>query len=267
MPIDTVIHTNQYSIDRVLQAGLPVLLVFWRADVPQSVEMDKTLDDLARAFAGRALIAKIDAAAEQPLLERFNIRLLPSLVAVQRGKTEAVLAGRVADTDVRAWLNYLVQGGARPPVTSGPGAPAAASGPIYTNGRSSHGSTAGATTGSTAGRAASDSTSSSGQPVTLTDANFQQVVSGPGPVLVDFWAPWCGPCRMVAPSVEALAKEFAGRAVVAKLNVDENPMTASRYNIMSIPALFIFQNGQVVEQLIGAQPLPVLRAKLAQYVR
>ncbi|HXF64470.1 MAG TPA: thioredoxin [Caldilineaceae bacterium] len=268
MPIDTVIHTNQYSIDRVLQAGLPVLLVFWRADVPQSIELDKTLDDLARAYAGRALVAKIDAAAEQPLVQRFDIRLLPSVVAVKGGKTEAVLAGRVADSDLRAWLSYLVQGGARPPVTSGPGAPAAASGPIYTNGKGSHASTAGATTGSTAGRAASDSIkSSSTQPVTLTDANFQQVVSGPGPVLVDFWAPWCGPCRMVAPSVEALAKEFAGRAVVAKLNVDENPMTASRYNIMSIPALFIFRNGQVVEQIIGAQPLPVLRAKLAQYAR
>jgi thioredoxin 1 len=236
MPIDTVIHTNQYSIDRVLQAGLPVLLVFWRADVPQSAEMDQTLDELARAYAGRALIAKVDAASEHPLLQRFDVRLLPSIVVVQRGKTEAVLAGRVADSDLRAWLSYLVQGGARPPVTSGPGAPAATSGPIYTNGKGSHGSTTSATT---AGR--TSHTTSDGQPVTLTDANFQQVIAGPGPVLVDFWAPWCGPCRMVAPSVEALAKEFAGRAVVGKLNVDENPMTARRYNIMSIPALYLSQ--------------------------
>jgi thioredoxin 1 len=103
-------------------------------------------------------------------------------------------------------------------------------------------------------------------PQTITDANFDQVINSKVPVLIDFWAEWCGPCRMVAPSVEQLAQEFAGRAVVGKLNVDENPNTPRRYNIMGIPALYIFQEGQVIDQIVGAQPLPVLRQRLARAV-
>jgi thioredoxin 1 len=261
MAIDTVIHSNQHSIDRVLQTGLPVLLVFWRRDVPQSLELDPVLDQLAHELAGRALVVKIDAAAESPLLQRFDVRLLPSVVAVRQGKPEAVLPGRIADADLRAWATYLVQGGARPQPTRGPGVPAATSGPVYTNGRGNHTGAATARPAQPQGTRGGD-----GKPITLTDANFQQVVNGPRPVLVDFWAPWCGPCRMVAPSVEQLAQEFAGRAVVGKLNVDENPATAQRYGIQGIPALSIYKQGQVVDRLVGAQPLAVLRARLAQQV-
>jgi thioredoxin 1 len=185
-------------------------------------------------------------------------------VPVLKGQPLPVLAGRIDDSDLRAWMAHLVEGGPQPKTVAGPGMPATASGPLYTNGRGAGGATGSASSGASA---ATDRPTTGSHPLTLSDANFQQVVSGPGPVLVDFWAEWCGPCRMVAPSVDALAQEFAGRAVVGKLNVDENPKTAMRYNIMSIPALFIFKNGQVVEQVIGAQPLPVLRAKLAQYVQ
>ena len=104
------------------------------------------------------------------------------------------------------------------------------------------------------------------QPLTLTDAIFQQVVAGSRPVLVDFWAAWCGPCRMVAPHVEKLAQEFAGRAVVGKLNVDENPVTAQRFNVMSIPTLLIFKHGAVVDTIVGAQSLPVLQQRLSRWV-
>lgn len=257
MAIDSVIHTNQHSIDRVLQTGLPVMLVFWRQDAAPGDQTDALLEQLAKQYAGRALIAKVDAAAEPALVKRYSIQMLPSFVLTQAGKTEAVLAGRVADADLCAWLAYLVEGGARPAVTSGPGMPLAGTRPIYTNGHP--GPTPRPTQSAT-------SQTTAAAPITLTDSNFDQVISGPGPVLVDFWAAWCGPCRMVAPSVEALAKEFAGRAVVGKLNVDENPATAQRYNIMSIPALLIFKNGRVVDQIIGAQPLQVLRARLAQHV-
>ncbi|HRA66858.1 MAG TPA: thioredoxin, partial [Caldilinea sp.] len=98
-----------------------------------------------------------------------------------------------------------------------------------------------------------------------TDASFQQVINQSLPVLVDFWATWCGPCRMVAPSVEKLAQEFAGRAVVGKLNVDENQATAQRYQVMSIPTLIIFKNGQPVDQIVGAQSYQALQQRLSQF--
>ena len=89
----------------------------------------------------------------------------------------------------------------------------------------------------------------------VTDNNFQaEVIESSEPVLVDFWAPWCGPCRRLAPAVEALAGEYDGRATVAKLNVDENPNVPGRYMIRGIPTLLLFKNGAVAHQIVGALP-------------
>ena len=101
-------------------------------------------------------------------------------------------------------------------------------------------------------------------PTVLTDASFQQEVlnaSGP-PTLVDFWAPWCGPCRIVGPIVDQLAAESNGRYRIAKMNVDDNPMTASRYQIASIPTLLIFKDGAVIDRIVGAQPKQAIVARL-----
>jgi len=101
------------------------------------------------------------------------------------------------------------------------------------------------------------------KPVEVNDGNFDQMVlQSKTPVLVDFWAAWCGPCRMVAPIVEELAGEYEGKVTVVKLNVDENPKTASQYGVMSIPTLFIFKNGAPVSNIVGFRPKAELKRNL-----
>ena len=104
--------------------------------------------------------------------------------------------------------------------------------------------------------------------VEITDINFEQeVLQSQVPVLVDFWAAWCAPCRMIAPAVEALAKDYTGRAKVGKLNVDENMATPGKYNIRGIPALLLFKEGQVQDQIVGATSKENIQAMLDRHMQ
>ena len=100
----------------------------------------------------------------------------------------------------------------------------------------------------------------------ITDQNFQDIISGDRPVLVDFWAEWCGPCRLVAPHLEALATELPDKLTVAKLNIDDNPQSPATYGVMSIPTMILFKNGQEVQRIVGARPKAWLYKNIKEHL-
>jgi thioredoxin 1 len=102
---------------------------------------------------------------------------------------------------------------------------------------------------------------------TLTDSTFDEEIAGAGePVLVDFWAEWCGPCKLIAPVLEEIAGEQAGKLRIAKLNVDDNPAAARRFDVMSIPTLIVFKDGQPAKRLVGAKPKGALLEELSEFL-
>jgi thioredoxin 1 len=254
MAIDAPIHSNEANFQRVLNAGLPALVVLWRRDCAACEQLNPTLDRLAKAYAGKALVVKVNADEERGLAQKLGAGEFPGLFLFKDGKQVEKGAGAAPEADLAAWLEYLAGSGSRPPAPRGPVSSAAGRPtppPAPESGRAAAGP--GAATGVKAA------------PIVITDANFEQMVLRSNlPVLVDFWAEWCGPCKMIAPHVAALAQEFAGRAVVGKMNVDENPRVAGTYGIMSIPTLLIFKGGKVVDQIVGAQPAQALRQRLSR---
>ena len=255
MAIDAPIHTSEANLPRVINAGVPVALVFWRRDCAPCDQFAPTLDRLARNYAGKTLIVKVNVDDEAGLAKRYGVTQLPTIVFIKDGETQVLSVGAAPERDVAAWIDYLVNGSSAKPAT-----PTGASVPLA-------GAAARPQQPPRPPQPSQPPSASGAEPVILTDATFDKAINGSKvPVLVDFWAPWCGPCKMIAPAVADLAKEFAGRALVAKVNVDDNPAVAGRYGIMSIPSLLIFKDGQVVDQIVGAQPAQALRQRLARQV-
>lgn len=105
------------------------------------------------------------------------------------------------------------------------------------------------------------------QPVHVTDDGFENtVLKSVLPTVVDFWAPWCGPCRMVAPVLDKLAKEYAGKLLIAKVNTDENPQWSQKYNVQGIPTMLFISNGKIIHRQVGALPEPILREVVIQFL-
>ena len=102
--------------------------------------------------------------------------------------------------------------------------------------------------------------------ITATDQTFSELISGDKPVLVDFWAEWCGPCKMIAPLLDEIAGEYAGEITIAKLNVDENPQTAMAFDVMSIPTLIVYQGGAEKKRIVGARPKMALLQDLKEFL-
>ena len=105
------------------------------------------------------------------------------------------------------------------------------------------------------------------EPIHVTDAAFEQaVIKSKTPVVVDFWAPWCGPCRMIAPSLESLSAEFDGKIVVAKVNTDDNPEWAIKFGVQGIPTLLFVRGGEVVDRMVGAAPHPKIKERIEKLI-
>ncbi len=242
------IHVTDPAFKKVERSPIPVLIVFWKGNCPPCDRMEDALKHLAREFAGDVLVVRANVTDTPEAAHRYHIEAVPTVVLLKEGREVERIVGEVGEQALQQELEVLlgkrprsgtIRGGASVPLAGAQ--PRPGSGPQ--RGPSSH----------------------PDAPVVVTDATFQQLVLGSRiPVVVDLWAPWCAPCRMIAPVLEQIAREYAGKLLVAKLNVDENPRTAAMYGVRSIPTLLVIRNGQVVDRIVGALPGPVLRQRIRQ---
>ena len=229
MPVfDTPITIDDNSVQKVLGQKLPVVLYFYNQP---NAALDAAFNRAAKDHAGEILVTRIDVKSNPRTYADYGRPALPALLTLEAGEIES-RAGNIQPADVDEHVDFLLGLGPKPLETTAQANARAASGAA---------------------------------PFPVTDGSFAaEVLESSVPVLVDFWAPWCGPCHMVAPTLERLAQQYAGQIRIAKLNVDENPMMAQRYQAMSIPMLLLFKGGQPVGKLVGAHPQPNIEQLIRQ---
>ena len=234
---DAPIICNDQSLDRLLATKTPTLIIFWNGhNLPD--DLNQEMMGLAKERREQMIVAKVNAHENPQSTGRFAVRQMPLLIGIQDGEVVARVE-RPTTKDLREQAKVVIGEAPRPVQSAGE---SAASSPL-----SAKKNQPGAET----------------RPVHVTDATFEaQVLRSDVPVLVDFWAPWCGPCHMIAPVLDKLARDFAGRLRVAKVNVDESPHYAGVYGVQGIPTMLMVQNGVVKDRLVGALPELYLRQKV-----
>jgi len=259
------INVTDAAFERaVLQADRPVVAVFWSRQDARAERLRETLEATASHYAGQVRVARLEADDAPQTRARYDLDTLPQFLFFRDGRVVARVRGSPTEEMLRPWVDFLLGQGPQPDAHPGPQASSLHESQAHPGSQASSLHESQAHPGS---QASSLHGSQAVHPIIVTDADFDQVVLGAsGAVMVDFWATWCYPCQMLAPVVEQLAAEFAGRALVAKLDVDGNPAMAQRYDVRSIPTLIFFKGGQEVDRVRGAQPEEVLRERLERLV-
>ena len=217
---DTPITTNEQNLQKVLAQKLPVAIYLYNT---RQKSLEDVLAQQAKDNVGKLLIARVDVAENPHVHEQYGHPSLPALLTMNDGTLRSK-AEWVQPSDLREHIDYLLGRGPMPQMQPPPTPQAARS-------------------------------TVSAAPVHVTDSSFQQMVLNSDlPVLVDFWADWCGPCHMIAPHLDRMAGEFVGKVKIAKLNVDENPRISGQYGIQAIPTYITFKNGKQVARQSGADP-------------
>ena len=230
---DKTITVNDQTFEKwVLQSALPVALLFCTPKFSKCQKIEPLWQQLAQRYAGQVRVVQVVVDDNHKWARHYGVTHLPTTIWLRGGEEQQRQVGLPDMTELQERAEALLAN-RQPKVPK---------------------------------KAQASGLSSAKGPLKVTDATFANTLKDERPVLVDFWAAWCGPCRMIAPTLDKLAKELGDQVLITKLNVDENPRTSQQFRVMSIPTLLIFKGGRVVDTIVGVQPGPVLKRKLMAHV-